>query len=757
MVGIDDFPLQGDRNGGFFVTVVEPEASIALTVFDDGPNEGSETLVFSLADGEIYEVAPDAQDVTITIDDGGEDAEYEVESGDTSVFLDFELLAAAAGITLDGADSDATPEARPGFFPPFQVGFEITEDTDFSFAPVGFVPVGGSIEHDGTITLGIGGAEVTVGEFSIGFDPARASDVASGFFVADTLDDALGLEVLFDLGIPATAAVSGIDGDDLNLGNADLLLAPEVANALGNADLAGTDVGDARVDALVSVDDSGVVTPEEPVVGFSIEPAVVTEEDTDAAVSIILTVDGDIPTPVFDADGNYVSGGLSVLLGPTDISVFEEFGGGNNFDIFVFGPNNFFGAIPDSFASELILLDNTATLTQRIFNDILEEEATEYSFQLVEAGDFIDSNYVIATDSGTASFTLEDGIGGPGVGPTVSLSVSDTELEEGGQLTVNFAVDGDIPEGGLQVFVGGGPTDVGEFVIFKEEGSPAIQLEGIDDFPLQGGADGGFFVTLVENQASITLSVFDDGANEGPEEITFTLGNGELYEVAPDAGSVTLTINDFEVVGGGEDETLVGGDSDNSIAGEAGDDTVAGGLGNDVILGGDGDDVLRGDLNVRSPQDGVAGGNDIIFGGDGNDRIGGKAGNDILSGDAGDDLIYGDAGDDILMGVTGNDILVGDNFSGGQGGSDLFVFGLGDGTDTVLDFEVGTDRIGIVEGEFTFADVTLTQDGVNTVLGVSTTGETLAILNNVQASALGESGFVTVPDGSNLDDALGLI
>ena len=262
---------------------------------------------------------------------------------------------------------------------------------------------------------------------------------------------------------------------------------------------------------------------------------------------------------------------------------------------------------------------------------------------------------------------------------------------------------------------------------------------------------------MVENQASITLSVFDDGANEGPEEITFTLGNGELYEVAPDAGSVTLTINDFEVVGGGEDETLVGGDSDNSIAGEAGDDTVAGGLGNDVILGGDGDDVLRGDLNVRSPQDGVAGGNDIIFGGDGNDRIGGKAGNDILSGDAGDDLIYGDAGDDILMGVTGNDILVGDNFSGGQGGSDLFVFGLGDGTDTVLDFEVGTDRIGIVEGEFTFADVTLTQDGVNTVLGVSTTGETLAILNNVQASALGESGFVTVPDGSNLDDALGLI
>ncbi|MEM6352734.1 MAG: hypothetical protein AAF766_18415 [Cyanobacteria bacterium P01_D01_bin.14] len=167
-------------------------------------------------------------------------------------------------------------------------------------------------------------------------------------------------------------------------------------------------------------------------------------------------------------------------------------------------------------------------------------------------------------------------------------------------------------------------------------------------------------------------------------------------------------------------------------------------------------DVLRGDLNLRDPQGDVMGGNDIIFGGSGDDRIGGKSGNDILSGDAGDDIIYGDAGDDILMGVTGNDILVGDNFSGASG-SDLFVFGSGDGTDTVLDFEVGIDRIGIVEGEFTFEDVTLTQDGANTLLGIADSGEVLAVLNGVQASALGESDFVTVPDVSNPEEALALI
>ena len=195
---------------------------------------------------------------------------------------------------------------------------------------------------------------------------------------------------------------------------------------------------------------------------------------------------------------------------------------------------------------------------------------------------------------------------------------------------------------------------------------------------------------------------------------------------------------------------------DNSLAGQGGSDIIAGGLANDIILGGDGNDVLRGDLNSRNPQDGDAGGNDIIFGGDGDDRIGGKAGNDILSGDAGDDFIWGDDGDDILMGVTGNDTLVGDNGSQGSG-SDLFVFGNGDGTDTIVDFEVGTDRIGLVEGELTFAELTLTQEGSNTLLGVANSGETLAILNGVQASGLTESSFEIVADVSNPEEALALI
>lgn len=191
-------------------------------------------------------------------------------------------------------------------------------------------------------------------------------------------------------------------------------------------------------------------------------------------------------------------------------------------------------------------------------------------------------------------------------------------------------------------------------------------------------------------------------------------------------------------------ETLVGTNANETIAALGGDDIVAGGLGDDTIDGGSGDDVLRGDANRRGPQDGI-GGDDIIFGGNGSDRIGGKGGNDRLYGEAGDDFIWGDDGDDIIFGGLGNDVLTGDNRSKGSG-SDLFVFGSGDGTDTIMDFEVNIDRIGLVKDELTFADLTIVQNGSATVLGVASTGETLAVLNDVQAASLTASSFEVFAD-----------
>ncbi|MEM8828065.1 MAG: calcium-binding protein [Cyanobacteria bacterium P01_G01_bin.19] len=461
-----------------------------------------------------------------------------------------------------------------------------------------------------------------------------------------------------------------------------------------------------------------------PEVSFEIEPNVVSEEDEPASFTGTFTVDGEIP-----------EGGLSVLFDNTPSNIFGQTVGAPIIEGFNFG--TIFD--PELNALEFVLLENTATFTLNIFNDIIQEEPEDFTFAVLpdETG-ILNSIYTVNPDAGSDTVTLIDGNGGPGVGPTVSLSVSDTDLVEGDSLTVNFDVDGEIPDGGLQVFVAGGPTDVGEFVIFNEDGSPAVELEGINEFPLQGGIEGGFFVTLAENQASLTLSVFEDGGGEGEEELTFSLANGEEYEVAPGAGEVTLTINDFNEIDSTDgNDRLNGTDSNDLILAGDGANRVNGGAGNDVIAGGDDLDRLNGDD-----------GNDSIFGGERTDRINGGAGDDLLSGDGGNDEIRGGDGDDLLMGVTGNDTLI------GEAGSDTFVFGNGDGTDRINDFDPSEDLIGLVDGELTFADITLTQEGNNTILGVSGTGEELALLVKVSADAITDDSFVTVPDISDISDVL---
>ncbi|MGB3533711.1 MAG: pre-peptidase C-terminal domain-containing protein [Microcoleaceae cyanobacterium] len=187
-------------------------------------------------------------------------------------------------------------------------------------------------------------------------------------------------------------------------------------------------------------------------------------------------------------------------------------------------------------------------------------------------------------------------------------------------------------------------------------------------------------------------------------------------------------------------------DRNDLLNGDSGDDLIAGLSGDDTIFGADGEDTLRGDLNSRDPG-GIVGGDDVISGGNGNDEIGGKGGNDLLSGDAGDDLIWGDDGNDTIMGVTGNDTLTGDDFSGGSG-NDLFVFGNGDGTDTITDFDPTQDMIALVEGELMFEDIEIITIDGDAAISVMSTGETLAILDGVSPDELTEELFMVTPDVS---------
>ncbi|NJO71977.1 MAG: hypothetical protein HC825_10490, partial [Oscillatoriales cyanobacterium RM1_1_9] len=86
-------------------------------------------------------------------------------------------------------------------------------------------------------------------------------------------------------------------------------------------------------------------------------------------------------------------------------------------------------------------------------------------------------------------------------------------------------------------------------------------------------------------------------------------------------------------------------------------------------------------------------------------------------------------GDDLIRGGLGNDKLYGDT-GNSSGGLDTFVLAAGEGTDTIVDFEVGIDLIGLADG-LTFSDLTLEPQLGN--LAVITGDETLALVLGVEA------------------------
>ena len=95
----------------------------------------------------------------------------------------------------------------------------------------------------------------------------------------------------------------------------------------------------------------------------------------------------------------------------------------------------------------------------------------------------------------------------------------------------------------------------------------------------------------------------------------------------------------------------------------------------DVLLGTAGRNVIRG-----------SGGDDTLKGFGGGDTLTGGAGADLVYGHAGNDTILGGSGGDILYGGVGDDTLRGDSDPMGQdgGGNDIFLFGEGDGSDTIF-------------------------------------------------------------------------
>jgi Ca2+-binding RTX toxin-like protein len=77
-----------------------------------------------------------------------------------------------------------------------------------------------------------------------------------------------------------------------------------------------------------------------------------------------------------------------------------------------------------------------------------------------------------------------------------------------------------------------------------------------------------------------------------------------------------------------------------------------------------------------------------------------------MTGGAGGDILIGGSGNDFIDGGLGNDVLI------GELGNDIFVLKRGTGRDSISDFRLCIDKLGLADG-LTFEDLTFSNNRIN--------------------------------------------
>ncbi|MDD3597207.1 calcium-binding protein, partial [Sulfuricurvum sp.] len=230
-------------------------------------------------------------------------------------------------------------------------------------------------------------------------------------------------------------------------------------------------------------------------------------------------------------------------------------------------------------------------------------------------------------------------------------------------------------------------------------------------------------LTLIDANSVVKLQEWIESLGDDAE----TLGdlaalNGQIIYIK--------NVNKILNIGSVENDTIVGTTANEMVISGSGDDVVNAGAGNDTVYGDEGDDIIS-----------AGSGDDTLYGGDGNDNLDGGTGADILYGGDGDDILSSDydgsgrdvGSADILVGGAGDDLLKGGD------GNDTYVFNLGDGHDTIYDYDrnytnysyynAGNDTIRFGEG-ISAEDVLIKFSGSNLILGLKEEGKTFEELSD---------------------------
>jgi len=262
--------------------LASPDSNIEERIYQADPNAVETSLLFGDTKIITFDYSPlyavfDFGETTSTTDDNDlffteaisaqkVDGLDPVSDGLADAFLE-DLANKKIQIVAEDSATDAfVPEVDPdtGFVVaniPLPVSIRIIDDAnpneanDSVFDGQDFTTaLGGEIEHGGDLTFETTAGDITVNDFTIGFDASRQTQDISGFFVQSSVDGIVPNDtILFDLGNPQNIETGE---NELNLDYADVLITPEFsevlqANGLATDDLTGSDVGNLSIEAIM--------------------------------------------------------------------------------------------------------------------------------------------------------------------------------------------------------------------------------------------------------------------------------------------------------------------------------------------------------------------------------------------------------------------------------------------------------------------------------------------------------------------------
>jgi Ca2+-binding RTX toxin-like protein len=254
------------------------------------------------------------------------------------------------------------------------------------------------------------------------------------------------------------------------------------------------------------------------------------------------------------------------------------------------------------------------------------------------------------------------------------------------------------------------------------------KLDGGTGDNILNGGDGNDTIVAADGKNT----VYAESGND-----SVLLGNGNNTVFAGEGNnSVVVGNGDNTVYANSGNDSIVVGNGNNTVFAGNGKNTITSGSGNDTIYGGAGADVI--DAGAGNNTIFAYEGQNIVITLDGNDIIYAGAGRDFISAGGGNDTIFAGDGDNWIDGGTGSNLIYSGN------GRNLFILNTGSGFDTIKNFTIGKDKLGLTAGiqPEQLAISQVNSDGFfGTQISIAGSSDVLARIEWTQASQLTPNSF----------------